>query len=202
MTRPGPLTRQKRPSWNTTPRSYSRRMRSELATSSASSDEDDRGRWESSRDSLRCVRFGDRAHLQRQAVDARDAHALAGAAAAAGGANLPALALDLGPAFPAGALDHLAGAPIMRWAPLTTGRRRAFAAMPATPMTNAAETSVTARDQRQRNAEARHVAVDQQQRAEGEGGDAADAQRAVARHEGLGDEEGDAQQDQRQRRRS
>ena len=32
MTRPGPLTCQKRPSWNTTPRSYSRRMRSELAS--------------------------------------------------------------------------------------------------------------------------------------------------------------------------
>ena len=35
-------------------------------------------------------------------------------------------------------------APIMRCAPLTTGRRRAFAAMPAMPMTNAAETSVSA----------------------------------------------------------
>jgi hypothetical protein len=33
--------------------------------------------------------------------------------------------------------------PIIRGVPVTTGRRRAFAAMPATPMTKAAETSVT-----------------------------------------------------------
>ncbi|MCY1212827.1 hypothetical protein D9M72_245760 [compost metagenome] len=35
-TRPGPLTRQKRPSMNTTPRSYSRSTRNEVITSSAS----------------------------------------------------------------------------------------------------------------------------------------------------------------------
>ncbi len=34
-TSPGPLTFQNRPSWNTTPRSYSRRMRSALNSSSA-----------------------------------------------------------------------------------------------------------------------------------------------------------------------
>ena len=36
MTKPGPLTFQKRPSWNTTPRWYSRRMRTEAITSMAS----------------------------------------------------------------------------------------------------------------------------------------------------------------------
>ncbi len=34
-TRPGPLTFQKRPSWNTTPRWYSRRMRNELTAMNA-----------------------------------------------------------------------------------------------------------------------------------------------------------------------
>ena len=90
----------------------------------------------------------------------------------------------------------------MRGVPLTTGRRRAFAAMPATPMTNAAETSVTVTISDSGMPKPGSVAVDQQQRAEGERGDAADAQRAVARHEGLGDEEDDAQQDQASAARS
>ena len=55
-----------------------------------------------------------------------------------------------------------------------------------------------AHDERRRDAESGQLAVDEQQGAESERRHPTDAERAVARHEGLGDEEHDAQQDERQ----
>ena len=201
ITRPGPLTRQKRPSWNTTPRSYSRRMRSELATSSSQQDQHD-GNADARRDHREapCVGrgFGGRADFERQAVDAGHAHALAGLQRLARRARCqrsPSTAAQ--PSPPPNSITSPAA---------PSRRRRAADHRPPARLGRHADDADDERgrdqrqraDQRQRDAEARRVAVDQQQRAEREGRDAAEPERAVARHEGLGDEEGDAQQDQRQ----
>src|SRR3990170_1673905 len=59
MIRPGPLTFQKRPSRNTTPRSYSRRMRNEEKISSTTMSRTKLDEINAMLRALRCVRFDD-----------------------------------------------------------------------------------------------------------------------------------------------
>ena len=200
ITRPGPLTRQKRPSWNTTPRWYSRRMRSELASTRTQQDQDRRMPigMQSSRALLPSVAasaIGLTSSVRPSTRVMRTRWPARSGCAARTRQRSPSTAAH--PSPPPNSMTSPT-APIMRCVPLTHRPPPRLRRHAGDADDERGRDERHAGDQRRRNAEARHVAVDQQQRAERERRHAADAERAVAGHEGLGDEEADAQQDQRQ----
>src|SRR3990167_6167954 len=189
ITRPGPLIFQNRPSWNTTPRSYSRRMRnsdaSRISTTGTRIVPSPRLKSNIVGASLRWVgRWGRRSglgpHLQQQVVQGLHAHALPGPQRRVR-AHLPALATDLDPGPAILHLDHLAQGANHAFATADHG----CAARPQRHATTQQHRSRgrdgDAEDQRQRHAHAGHVAVEQQQAAGDEGHDTAHAQHAKRR---------------------
>src|SRR5574340_1497745 len=191
ITSPGPFTFQKRPSMNTTPRSYSRRMRM-LATSSAMT----RNTMvipPNSNMVILLVRF----HVEDQVVAGAHAHAAA-ALERHVAADPPPLAVDVRPALVfhvrqnfAGGADQVLGA----------GHHRPCARLDCHGGDEEAEQRARQRhrdDQCPREAVARKIGVDQHHRADDEGDDAAQSQRAEAGQESLGDHQGDAEDHQLQ----
>src|SRR5512139_1042229 len=185
ITSPGPFTFQKRPSMNTTPRSYSRRMR-RLEASSATMTNAMVNPLNSNMVIL--LVWLDIEHEIVAGAHPHPAAALQRRAAA----HPPLLAVDVGPALVfhvfqdfAGCADHFLGA----------GHHRPPARAQRQAGDEEAEQRARHRhrdDQRPRQAVAGQVGVDQHHRADHEGGDAAQAECAEARDEGLGDHQGDA----------
>src|SRR4029079_10276015 len=105
---PGPFTDQKRPSWNTTPRSYSRRILIERNTNTATPAAAPTTKYGMSASLL--------FHVQHQSVDRRHAHLLAGLERRPA-LHAPRLALHARPAFALEILQHLAGRADQRLAP-------------------------------------------------------------------------------------
>src|SRR5690349_7308873 len=132
--RPGPFTIQKRPSWNTTPRSYSRRMRSDHTSKAATRTSTPKPKlstmiqplwkaliegvslaelrpdWGTSRitrSSSRISLAGLRNDVQHQAVHRRDTHALTGPQRHRG-AHAPGFAMHARPALLFEIFQHFA----------------------------------------------------------------------------------------------
>src|SRR5262245_42340120 len=115
-TSPGPFTRQKRPSRNTTPRSYSRNIRTDATTSTAiiSSNRPNPIPIPIALSPL--ARVVERCHRKDEAVASRDAHGLA-ANERHRALHAPALAMDARPAFVREVVEQHAGAPDQLLAP-------------------------------------------------------------------------------------
>jgi hypothetical protein len=127
---PGPLTFQKRPSWNTTPRSYSRRMRSDEAEHDHQQhDGAEQAQSEIDPHVSASSRVG--GDLERGAVRRTDADARARCQGLAA-PHLPVFSLHQRPAGAFAELDQLARRADQRARAMRQRSRRARPAMPAT----------------------------------------------------------------------
>src|SRR5512139_3232018 len=191
ITSPGPFTFQKRPSMNTTPRSYSRRMR-RLEASSATMTNAMVNPLNSNMIIL-LVRF----HLEDQVVAGAHPHHAAALQWHAA-AHPPLLAVNACPALVFHVTQDLAAGTDQF---LRTGHHRPPARAQRQTGDEEAEQGARHRhreDQRPRDAVTGEVGIDQHHRADDEGGDAAQAQRAKAGQKGFRDHQGDPEDDQRQ----
>src|SRR6185437_6561624 len=199
-TRPGPLTFQKRPSWNTTPRWYSRSTRSDDVASSTSRKMTINGPISAiyapsrlvSRSSDDCsLHVGVGCNERHERFHADDANLLP-AREPRRGAYLPRLAANVRPARFACIFQHFAVRAYQR-ADAADDRRPARAHGHADDRDDeGGGHEREQRDQRARNAETGNVGIDQHQRADHEGGHPAEAERAVRRHEDFGHHEREA----------
>src|SRR5215475_3299044 len=196
---PGPLTRQKRPSRKTTARSYSRRILIEETSRmiSAKITMVPNPIPKPMAGSLFLRRTLERRDGEHETAAASDAYVLS-APERHGALDAPLLAMDARPALALRVVEHDADAADQLLVAADDGA-------PPRPKREAADEDDEHRgdgrepsDQPERNAESRHVGVDQHHRADDEGDHPAHAERAVARQEGLGDEEGQPEQHERE----
>jgi hypothetical protein len=201
MIRPGPFTPQKRPSWNTTPRSYSRSTR--IAEASSGNSRTMRApKPMPILNMLMLLVEGSTGTTSSTSPCGRRPAPFATRLSGRPLSRLPELAFDADPAAscrPA-TFSTLAVAPISVAAPLVTGRLRACQRQARGADQQQGAGHGQRADQRRRDAEARHVGIDQHQRAGDEGDDAAESEDAEAGQEGLGHHQHQAEQDQRQPR--
>src|SRR5450432_2599995 len=189
ITSPGPFTRQNRPSWNTTPRWYSRRTRSDDAASSTN-------RIRTIKGKANAISFSFRSgHTWHHAVDIDDKNPLP-ARQVTRGSNLPRLATNVRPAELPGDLQQFAVGS-------NHGRQSAHDRRPARLQSHSHHEKKERgadereeRDKRPRNAETAGLSVDQHQRARSESDHSAYTKRTVGRHKRLGNNETDAKHDQ------
>src|SRR5450432_3621184 len=189
ITSPGPFTRQNRPSWNTTPRWYSRRTRSDDAASSTN-------RIRTIKGKANAISFSFRSgHTWHHAVDFDHKNPLP-ARQVTRGSNLPRLATNVRPADLPKDFQHLAVGP-------NHGRQAAHDRRPARlqrhPHHEENECrgdNCEERDQRPRNAETAGASVDQHQGANDKSDYPAYAERTVGRYKHFGNDETDAEDDQ------
>src|SRR3569623_737613 len=192
MTRPGPFTRQNRPSMNTTPRSYSRSTRNALASNASTSAATMRNTSEMPITPPRSV---DRLHPQEQSFDGGHPH------------SLPLLQRPAGIGSPDFAMhaDRTAGGKILQH-----GADAAYHLFPAAhyrppPRLDSKPDHADekqrahereSRDHRNGNAVARRLGLEQHHRADDEGRETTNAERAEARQQCLADHEGDTDDDE------
>ena len=196
--KPGPLTFQKRPSMNTTARSYSRRTRNDITASSTTMTQTFRipVRWPSSgsldrrrrvaRTSVRPLRPVTRTLCPRLSGTGLSTRHCSPWTRAQPSASTSSSVTPM--------------LPISSSSPVTIGRRRAFTATPSTRNRKRRGGDDERADQGRRYAEAGHVGVDQHHRADRERDDASDSERAIGGEEHFGDHEGEAKQDEPQPR--